>query len=107
MKINKGQVLERAVRRSTLNISDLAKMLNVNRRSIYNWFRQEELREEIFVKVGEVINFNFLIEFPELFNGESAAINAADSADPSEVTYWKDKYIDLLERYSDLLSHKD
>lgn len=106
MKINKGQVLERAVRRSALNISELAKTLKVNRKSVYNWFKQEDLKEEVFFKVGDIINFSFQEKFPELFQQQPDALHEA-AAGQQDDTYWKDKYIDLLERYADLLSEKD
>jgi len=153
MKINKGQLLERAVRRSALSLSDIARGLRVNRRSLYNWFKHEELSESIFLKVGQIINYDFFAEFPDLFPGGSELSIAgfkSNSGIGSEAStgsknreslknryelpsgdksksgkdtignpqrktekeaaisdaYWKDKYIELLERYSDLLSDK-
>ncbi|MDB5019809.1 MAG: hypothetical protein JWQ28_936, partial [Pedobacter sp.] len=41
-----GQILERAIRRNGNSISDVARLLNINRRSVYNWFNQAQLRPE-------------------------------------------------------------
>jgi len=106
MDLHYGQVVERIIRRKGYSISELARLTNVNRRSVYNWFNQKHLKSEIIFRIGNVINHDFSTEFPSLYpkdelNKHYHFMN--DDADQSTTTYWKDKYIDLLEKYNQLL----
>jgi hypothetical protein len=117
MQIHHGQILERVVRRNGHSISDVARLTNVNRRSVYNWFNQQHLKPEIIYRIGCVIDHDFSVELPHLFTPEdfkkdlkkTAVVNyntPEETTDPYNKHYWKDKYIDLLERYNTLLSDK-
>ncbi len=107
---NKGDVIERVVR-TKIGISELSRILNVSRTSIYNWFEHGHLSLETISKIGQAINHDFANEFPEEF---AKAKNVA-MADPipdkkvdngnqdSSVQHWMNKYITLLEKYNELL----
>ena len=111
-----GQLVEKMVRRNGHSISDVARLANVNRRSVYNWFNQQQLKPEIIYRIGCVINHDFSEEFPNLFTSEdftkgfrktSFVHNVSNETEITEIKQvWKDKYIDLLERYNKLLSHR-
>lgn len=111
-----GQIIEKVVRRNGHSISDVARLTNVNRRSVYNWFNQQQLKPEIIYRIGCVINHDFSVELPQLFTSEDfergfrkksfLVSNGADQDDLYNKHYWKDKYIDLLERYNTLLANK-
>lgn len=115
MSLNVGQVLERVVRRDRMGISELSRKLNVSRRTIYNWFDQKSLNPEIIWKVGTVIGHDFSVELPETFAKNSHYINEALDAhtedqakgDPNSVYFWMNKYIKLLEKYNEILSHNN
>jgi lambda repressor-like predicted transcriptional regulator len=64
-----GQIIEYMIRKKGHNISDLAKSLNVKRRTLYKWFNQPILKFHVITRIGNVINYNFAVEFPELFEG--------------------------------------
>ena len=116
MLIHHGQILERVVRRNGHSISDVARLTNVNRRSVYNWFNQPHLKPEIIYRIGCAIDHDFSVELPHLFTAEDfskdkkrtvAAVTKEEvQEDPANKHYWKDKYIDLLERYNELLANK-
>ncbi|MEO3407297.1 hypothetical protein AAFN85_25490 [Mucilaginibacter sp. CAU 1740] len=82
----------------------------MNRRSVYNWFNQKYLKQEIIHEIGLLISHDFSVEFPELFRktdflqvqGGFHADNASDNSN----YIWKDKYIELLEKYNTLLRSK-
>jgi predicted transcriptional regulator len=95
-----GHLLEKVIRRKGLNISELAKSVGVNRRSMYNWFAESELKVGIIEKISEAIDYDFSVDISN-FSGKTSEFSYEKSAREDE--YWKDKYIDLLERYSDLL----
>jgi lambda repressor-like predicted transcriptional regulator len=62
-----GKIVEYVVRKKGNNISDLAKSLNISRRTLYNLFNQPILDFHIISQIGEVIRHNFSVEFPEFF----------------------------------------
>ncbi|WP_121246740.1 helix-turn-helix domain-containing protein [Mucilaginibacter phyllosphaerae] len=108
MNRNYGEIVEIAVRRSGLNISDIASDLNVNRRTLYNWFRQKDLKKQIIYQVGQALRHDFSKQFPELFTAEEFANMYApkmftDVSLTCGTDKWKEKYILLLERYNELI----
>jgi hypothetical protein len=107
-----GEILERAIRRSGNSISDVARLLNINRRSVYNWFNQQQLKPEIFYKIGHVIHYDFSVDLPDLFSPEDFLVKPRLTVNyrgqlteerENELS-WKEKYIELLERHNALLS---
>jgi transcriptional regulator with XRE-family HTH domain len=109
--MHNGETVELVVRRDNISISELSRRLNVSRRSIYNWFSQENLSFEIICKIGDVLNHDFSLDFPEMFNKTDKLIQlryfrqstATNEFAEESVQYWKDKYINLLERHNDYL----
>ena len=112
MELNAGQIVERVVRRNKVSISELARRMRVNRRSVYNWFDQKTLKIDIICKIGNVLNHDFSVDFPEAFGERGFAVmeKMVDEMDenehkhPNSVHYWMVKYISLLEKYNALLS---
>lgn len=112
MELHIGKIVERAVRRNKVSISELARRMRVNRRSVYNWFNQESLRLEIICKIGYVLGHDFSSDLPEAFGDRGFEImeRLVDSVDehepayPNSVHFWMTKYITLLEKYNELLS---
>ncbi|WP_134090533.1 helix-turn-helix transcriptional regulator [Olivibacter sp. XZL3] len=108
-----GEIIERTIRRNGYSISELARLMKVNRRSIYNWFNQPKFKPEIIFKIGCALKHDFSIEFPELFSSDefqrafdnSKLLNVAFLTEEHEkINYWKDKYINLLEEYNQILA---
>lgn len=113
MEKHYGEVIERTIRRNGYSISELARLMKVNRRSIYNWFSQAKFKTEIIFKIGCALKHDFSKEFPELFSSEEfekgfdsgKLINIEFfSEERQKINYWKDKYIHLLEDYNQILS---
>lgn len=104
-----GQIVEYVVRKVGFNISELAKRTDINRRTLYNWFKQKDLRSCDIYRIGCVIKHDFSREFPELFTADdfkelndlrrSTPFRASQSTQNDE-EYWKLKYYDLLEQLS-------
>jgi len=112
MEKHHGQIVERMIRRNGYSISELARLTKVNRRSVYNWFNQRQLKPEIIFRIGCVLNHDFSAEFPGLFSKEEFNRHHTEtiddvllrtSAEAGSSIYWKDKYIELLEKYNQLL----
>ncbi|MBE9583104.1 helix-turn-helix domain-containing protein [Mucilaginibacter sp. JRF] len=117
MDVHHGRVIEKVIRQEGYSISEVARLTNVNRRSIYNWFHQQTLKIDIIYKIGLSIKHDFSVEFPSLFKSSDFIPNAGnkvntdnqqDSVSEQQISsndvYWKDKYISLLEKYNDALS---
>jgi hypothetical protein len=103
-----GQIVELVIRKKGVSISELARLTNMNRRSVYNWFNQKYLKQDIIYQIGLILNHDFSVEFPELFRKEDFNQNQSCLSEflfpvSSEQPLWKDKYIELLERYNSLL----
>jgi|SRR6476661_11109705 len=116
MELHTGEIVERVVRRNGVSISELARRMNVNRRSVYNWFQQKTLKLDLICKIGYVLGHDFSVEFPDAFGEKGFAImeHLVDSMDenhesgeyPQSIHYWMNKYITLLEKYNELLAEK-
>jgi plasmid maintenance system antidote protein VapI len=108
-----GEIIERTIRRNGYSISELARLMKVNRRSIYNWFNQPKFKPDIIFKIGCALKHDFSNEFPELFSSEDFQ-NAFSNhkllnsellfEEREKINYWKDKYISLLEEYNQILA---
>jgi len=108
-----GEIIERTIRRNGYSISELARLMKVNRRSIYNWFNQPKFKPDIIFKIGCALKHDFSNEFPELFSTEEFQ-NAFSNhkllnsellfEEREKINYWKDKYINLLEEYNQILA---
>lgn len=110
MATNMGEIVELAVRRRHINISELSRKLEVDRRTLYNWFGQKELPQSIIYKIGKAINYDFSHEFGGEFdklNEMPIKTNDVDHNNQEQTDrafYWMEKYIDLLEDYKKLLN---
>lgn len=109
-KIKHGEILERVVRRNRMGISELSRKLNVSRRTIYNWFGQDRLHQEIIWQIGHSLGQDLSISFPDVFpkSNSKAEHNVEASEKPAgnsnSVYFWMNKYIHLLEKYNSMLS---
>jgi AcrR family transcriptional regulator len=109
MEHNAGEIVELAVRRQNVNISELSKRLNVHRRTLYNWFRQKKLHSDVILEIGKAINYDFSNDFEgELnqlnYNQDLKSFKKDFQAEhPDSVYYWMEKYIALLEDYKRLV----
>jgi transposase-like protein len=119
MSSHHGQILEKVIRRGQYSISDIARMVNVDRRSIYNWISQPILKHEIIYKIGRKILHDFSVEFPDLFtpadfkfeykpsfsveyNRQKPREEASD-----ESSQWRKKYLDLYSKFEKVLNACD
>ena len=109
MEHNAGEIVELAVRRKNVNISELSRRLRVNRRTLYNWFSQKKLHTEVIIEIGKAIDYDFSRDFEGELAGlaymeDLPAYNRDMSSDHSNsVYYWMEKYITLLEDYKKLV----
>ncbi|MHA7877753.1 MAG: helix-turn-helix domain-containing protein [Bacteroidota bacterium] len=107
MQKHRGEIVEDAVRKSGFSLKKLSERLKISRNTLYNRFREPELSYEFIRAVGDIIHYNFSIDFAELQEeidemGESPM--SYTDQDTAELLRLEKKYTGLLERYNKLLS---
>ncbi|TCD10179.1 XRE family transcriptional regulator [Pedobacter frigidisoli] len=109
-QLKHGEVLERLIRRDRMGISELSRKLNVSRRTIYNWFGQDRLNKVVIWQVCKILGQDLSTAFPDVFleyNPEQSVSSLEqdqNTTDPSSVYFWMNKYIQLLEKYNEILA---
>jgi AcrR family transcriptional regulator len=110
MNAHHGQLIEYTIRRNGYSISDLARELCINRRSIYNYFKSPKIRHDVLLSIGKILRHDFSRELPGVFT--QAEINHMNNPVKefkypefisAETDEYKEKYLSLLEKYNDLL----
>jgi len=81
MQKNRGAILEYIIRRENISINDLSLKLNVTRKTIYNWFDNEDLSYDIIAEISRCINFDLMAVFPELHAENSPRIYLVEDTD--------------------------
>jgi len=103
---HRGQIVEKAARRSGYSLTKLAEKLGISRNTLYNRFANPNLGYSFIANVGNLIHYDFTVEFPELKKeielGRDIAFPSIDRG-AAELLKLEGKYINLLERYSKLL----
>jgi len=93
-----GQIVEKVVRMKGVNLSELAKEINVSRSSLYNSFKRSEMHANLVFRVGQVIKHDFSNEFPELYNeNESSYRSTIPTPDPDDE--YETKYYELMAKF--------
>ncbi len=107
--MNNGEIVELVIRRHGLSITEVSRRLQVSRRSVYNWFTQQNLSLNIICRIGEILDYDFSIDMPDLFcSGENQTTNKQyfkqTTGDyQNSASYWRNKYINLLEKHNEML----
>jgi hypothetical protein len=106
---HKGEILEKAVRDSGMPLTKLTQRLKKSRRWIYNAFENPNVSIDYILEIGKIIHHDFSDDIIELkkYRNMAAALHLEENQDDSEsnksVEYWKNKYLNLLEKYNLLL----
>ncbi|MDF3029370.1 MAG: hypothetical protein K0S23_3677 [Fluviicola sp.] len=101
---HRGEIVERAIRKSGYPITGIAKKLGKSRRWMYLMFDNSQVDIESIISIGKIIHHDFSDEIREL-----NAINPNSFQEPDAKynkqtkEYWKNKYLKLLENYNELL----
>ena len=101
MKLHRGEIVDKALRKSGFSITRLAKALKISRNTLYNKLKNPDLDYEFIVKVGDIIHYNFKFDFPEI-KSESPMEEIHIPRGAAELLDLKNKYIQLTEQYEKL-----
>ena len=66
MMIHRGQIVEKIVRKSGYSLTKLADKLKISRNTLYNRFDNANLGYRFIIEVGNIIHYDFTIDFPEM-----------------------------------------
>ena len=110
-KKHRGEIVDKVVRQSGFALNRLAKRLKISRNTLYNRFKDPELKDDFILDVGDIINYDFKRHFPDLkredeeddedrFIGGNQVYLDKETVKMLELGK---KYMVLLERYNDLL----
>lgn len=106
MEKHRGEIVEDAIRKSGFSLKKLSERLGISRNTLYNRFRDSRLSYEFIIAVGNIIHYNFSLDFAEL-RSETNEVSEGPinyiERDDVELLKLKKKYTDLLERYNKLL----
>ena len=95
---HRGEILEQAIRGSNMSLSMISKKLHKSRQYLYNLFDNPNIQTDTLLEIGNIIHYDFSKEIQELNRINNQSIEVDNS-----VNYWKDRYLELLEKYNQLL----
>jgi hypothetical protein len=107
---HRGEILQTAVKKSPIKITDLVKRMKISRGTYYNHKEDANLPFEILGQYGKVLGYDFTNDFSEMQQyileeptppyGEPSTLEEAIKQRDywrSQNDLWKNKYIQLLE----------
>lgn len=107
--IHRGQVLQAVVEATRFNKEEVAEKAGYTRSSYYKHINDPDLPYSTLIKYGRALNYDFKADIPDMpeymmeepvedYDKELTFEEAKRS-----IEYWKNKYIDLLERYNGVM----
>jgi len=105
---HRGEILKQVIKDLNAKVSHVADKMKIDRGTVYRHMEDPELSFDHIIKYGEALNFDFSKHFPEMIyvlKEPPSEYGSAKSYDELKdaAEYWKDKYIDILEKYNALL----
>jgi len=107
--IHRGEVLQGAVRKHKLKITQVVKKLGISRGTFYNHVEDPNLPFEILERYGKALGYDFTADIPEMAKytlEEPSEVYGQPSTLEEAIKlgeYWKNKYIVLLEKHQRLI----
>ena len=105
MATHRGKVLEEMIRSKGYSISQVAKRLDISRRTLYNYFEDPELSWQKLSHIELILHLDLGSRLTEMRNYYTPDIPTQVHEDV-DTEYWRAKYIALLEKYTSLLEDK-
>jgi len=110
--IHRGHILKDAVEATRFKKGDIAAKAGYTRSSYYKHILDAELPYHILAAYGKALKIDFTDELPEmpkyLIEEKDTLYTKGMTIEDllKQVEYWKDKYIELLEKYNRLIEEK-
>lgn len=107
---HRGEILQAAVKKSPLNITQTVRRMGISRGTYYNHISDPKLPFETLEQYGKILGYDFTNDFPEMQKytledppvqyGEPSTLEEAVKQRDywrNQTDHWKNKYIHLLE----------
>lgn len=110
--IHRGKILQQLVDATRTNKSVIAERAGYSRASYYKHIQEPELEYRIITAYGKAIKHDFTKEFPEMPKYLLEEPDVSYSKDLTiedareQIEYWKNKYVELLEKYNHLIEEQ-
>ena len=109
--VHRGEILLKSIRQSGIPITRIVKTLNKSRRWLYNMFEKSDVPLDTLLEVEKIISYDFSSEIPELRNKiKEKRMSLKEDEEKifgnNSAEFWKNKYLKLLEDYSELLKNQ-
>jgi CRISPR/Cas system-associated exonuclease Cas4 (RecB family) len=105
---HRGEIVERAIRQSGYPISQIANKLGKSRRWMYLMFDNSQVDIELIISIGKIIHHDFSTEIKELSSiNRNLFLEPEPAYNKKTKEYWKNKYLQLLESYNELLERNN
>jgi len=110
---HKGKILEKAVRESGHSITKLAQKMGKSRRWMHQIFDSANVPIDYIIDIGRIIHHDFSNDIKGLNvysdsdrNMMSRILTYSRSPNSRDENYWREKYMELLEKYNELLLNR-
>jgi len=100
---HRGEIIKEAIYQSGYSITKLAGRLGKSRRWMYLQFENSNVSLDLILQIGEIIHHDFSNDFKELKTKSKVINDPKNIHSNEEVEFWKNKYLTLLEEYTELL----
>jgi hypothetical protein len=102
---HRGEILQKAVRKSGIPLSKVARLVGKSRTWLYNQFESQDVGLDVLLEIGKVIHYDFTTDIDELnrisqLAGAGLADEDAEQYPAETAEYWKNKYLQLLEEFN-------
>jgi len=100
MAVHRGQILDNAIREKGITFAAAAKRCKISRRTLYNYLENPELPWQKIIEFEENLQLDLGKYFTQLRKYKSVNAEPLILKESQEAVYWRNKYIELLERYA-------
>ncbi len=104
---HRGELLKEAIKDSGVPLTRIVKKLNKSRRWLYNQFLLPDVPLDILIEIGRIIHVDFSNKVQQLKPDSKNSFLFLDGSEEgygnNSAQFWKDKYMALLEEYTNVL----
>ncbi len=102
---HKGEILKKAINQQGFKVNRIAELLHRSRRSMYDLFANPNVPLDVIIEIENIIHYDFSEEIKELkkYKATHIAIDAGDQEQHYHKDYWKNKYLELLEKHTTVM----
>ena len=87
-------------------LTKLSVKMDKSRRWMYNAFENKNLSIDYILAIGKIIHYDFSEDLQDLKKFKESAEKFGINSNSSDSDYWKNKYLNLLEKHNMLLESK-